>query len=68
MSEQPEVKTAEDVLLRIASAHWDFAACRCWVCRTADRLGIGCYERWRGREMDAKYPVPVDAFDAKDVK
>lgn len=32
--------SANEVVQRIMTAHWDVGACKCWVCRTGRDLGL----------------------------
>lgn len=47
--------TAQEILERIMSAHWDMAACQCWICKAARELG---YRPKTAYLDDRKYAVP----------
>jgi len=32
--------TAQEIVERLMTAHWDLAACRCWLCQAGDELGF----------------------------
>lgn len=54
------VQTAEHIVRRIVSAHWDIFACDCWVCEAARAEGIHPTGPWMNTTDDnaTKYPVP----------
>ena len=65
--EAAELKTASDIVERIMSAHWDMAACPCWVCVRGRELGL----HPRGTLLShvngnrRKYPVPASGWEPK---
>lgn len=55
-----------EILERIMTAHWDMAACYCWVCDAARK--VGCRPRGKYHEDVRKYRVRHDAFGDQDAK
>ena len=52
--------TAQEVIERIMSAHWDMTVCPCWICRAGRRLGYAPREEYMPRQNQnrKKYPAP----------
>lgn len=52
--------TANEIVERIMSAHWDLAACPCWVCKAGREIGLSSKEGYlQHRENNRNcYPVP----------
>ena len=38
--------THHEIIERIMTAHWDMAACHCWICIEGRRLGCGPRDRY----------------------
>jgi hypothetical protein len=38
--------SAEEIVERIMSAHWDMAACQCWICREGRKLGLSNRQKY----------------------
>jgi len=57
----PDMRTPEDVVLRIMAAHWDMASCRCWVCEVGRASGLGPRDEWLSHKNEnrEKYHVPT---------
>jgi hypothetical protein len=54
---------AREIIERIQTAHWDMAACRCWICEAGRELGMQpreCYWRESG-----KYQAPPMENEAR---
>lgn len=51
---------AQEIVERIMSAHWDLAACPCWVCQAGDKLGFSARDGYLPHRDDNRkaYPVP----------
>jgi len=56
--------TSDDVVERIMSAHWDMAACTCWVCTFGRSIGLAPRDQWLNHKNHngAKRPVPVSGW------
>lgn len=54
--------TPIDIVERIMTAHWDLAACCCWVCRAGRAAGYSPRERWLDHRNGnrERFPVPAD--------
>jgi hypothetical protein len=37
---EPICLTPQEIVERIMTAHWDIAACQCWVCRSGRNFGF----------------------------
>ena len=51
---------AQEIVERIMSAHWDIAACPCWICQAGYKLGFGARDGYLPHRDDnrKKYPIP----------
>jgi hypothetical protein len=49
-----KVASAEEIVERIMSQHWDLAACRCWVCGAGRKLGLGARDAYLLHNSDVK--------------
>lgn len=38
--------TAQEVIERIMTQHWDMAMCFCWICEAGRKLGYGPQDRY----------------------
>lgn len=63
ITKEPIPWTAADIIERIMSAHWDMAACPCWVCRQGRVIGMGPRECWLNNHHDnrTRFPVPDES-------
>lgn len=51
---------AQEIIERIMTAHWDMAACPCWVCKSGRELGFRPRKDYQ--RMSSGNPFPVPAF------
>lgn len=56
--------TAQEIVERIMTAHWDMTICPCWVCKAGNLQGFRCREHLLPHREDNRnqYPVPASGW------
>lgn len=63
IADQRSKALAKEVVERIMSAHWDMAACKCWVCDYGRCAGFHAKEEYLPHRLNNRnrQPVPLSS-------
>lgn len=57
MSDDYKLKTAQDIVEKIMTQHWDIAACQCWICKAGRDVGLHPMEKHSGNHGAERLPL-----------
>lgn len=55
--------TAQEIVERIMTAHWDMAACPCWVCSAGRELGFAPRDGYQLHKYGNRERYSIPIFD-----